>query len=1827
MRRSHNLGGRLGNASPRAMVHSPRRNRRRLLAIEPLASRLCLTGNLELLFDINAELDPVTSFPSAMMVVNDTALFLARHEDTGYELWKTNGTSQGTTLVRDIYPGPEGSGMNAANVVFNGALYFVANDGVHGHELWRSDGTLEGTSMVEDIHFGPASSQISDLYVSQGLLYFVATDGISGKEVWRSDGTSAGTYAATNFNPEGPGSGIDILGVGPSGVYFDLGLGVHNHQLFFTNGTFAGTESISFSMYGFGDQFAVIGSIIYFSTLGPTGTAYNINRFDGTPFGTSVLLSELGDLSDFVEVDGELYFTASIWTSGSPNFFRQHVWRTDGTPGGTQRLTDFPGAPIEYFDLTAVGNNVFFSALDTAHGLELWKTTSNSITLVKDIYPGPFPNRSVPGFNELGPRHLGNVNGGLVFSASSSGANRELWTSDGTEAGTLRATDIYPGPVGSSPSPTNQFLHGADRWTQLGNEILLIANHPDYGRELWATDLTESGTHLVKNIHGEGTQDANPFDLEVVNGTLFFEVNSPTVVDTLWRSFGTSTSTISLPIQGAVGEYAAFNGITYFIADVADTGKELFATNSNREFTYLVADLVPGAEGSDPRDLISVNNTLYFSALDGLGTRKLWAFDGFMIQEVTGDAIFGPAPNEPMELTNVAERLYFTAVHPDHGRELWTVDGITAYEVVDIRPDAESSNPHRLSNLDGRLLFLADDGQQGNELWISEGADWTTYAVTDLAPGTESIAIESFTIDRNIAYFTLTGSQGAFDGEPWRTDGTLLGTYPLFDISAGPSPSNPRQWLVFDEMIYFTADDGIHGEELWRTNGTSEGTELIADVYPGLDSSYPYQLIAGNSQIYFIAYHPSSGREVWEFEPSSMQSQVFDDLTEDSTSSFPSEIAFYNGNLYVVAETTEFGIELYYSGSSSFPTDITLSQNTIPENTPPNTVLATLTTLIDGEVGDGTYELVSGPGSEQNHFFTIDENRLRNNMLLDFELLSQLHFRVRVTTSNGDTLERALVMEVLDQPEGSAKNDLFRVEFVEGHANVTITSTGRPTESLGSFPTGSHLHFLGFGGADTLQVVGQAANESLLVNANGWSLNGFSLSVDSIEKTSFDLAAGQDQLAFEAPISFLTAVTYSGGAGDDTYRFDADVPLGSVILSESAGGTDTLDFSSTFSTSVSVDLGLSLDQIVNPNLTLRLSSGSTFENLVGGAQSDVLIGNARSNTLTGMAGNDLLDGKAGNDIFTFDLDASTGIDQVSDTSGIDTIDFSTTSLADITFSLAESSAQPIRAASTLQIANGSIIERLIGGDGNDRLTGNAASNWLEGKGGNDELIGESGNDVYRFDVDHPVGHDTILDSLGVDTLDYSESSQFGVAISLDTTLPQTVAPSHTLTLLTSLSIENLTGSTQNDTIVGSSKNNLLIGGPGDDTINGGAGNDTYLFQADHPLGLDTISDSSGVDIFTFSSTLTLGVTIDLANTSPQIVNANLSLHLLSDSSIETVIGSPRDDSIIGNSLDNTITGGAGNDSLAGGPGNDRYLFNATMPLGADVLEDSLGIDTLDFSSTTLPLLLDLDSLALQTVASGLSLTFLALNQIETILGGKGSDTLFGNALDNTLTGGPGDDYLDGRAGNDTYLFDADALLNRDTIHDDIGELDTLDFSKTTTAGISLDLNTLTWQTIRGGFHELLLTSAISIERVFGSTQSDAIFGNARNNTLIGLAGNDLLVGNAGRDLLFGGGGADALQGGDEQDLLISGTTLFDSNALALASIQAEWASPTPYATRVDRLRNGLDGLPSLSRTRNVRRDNVANSLIGDTDYDWFFADLSSGLDTSDAILSELHDEL
>src|SRR5262249_33109562 len=132
------------------------------------------------------------------------------------ELWKSDGTTAGTVLVKDIQPGssPYGfpfSSTPSDSTAVGKELFFSGNDGISGRGLWKTDSTTTGTVLVKDIRPGSSygyayGSNPQHLTAVDDRLFFAANDGVNGTELWKSDGTTKGTVLVADIRPGNSGS-------------------------------------------------------------------------------------------------------------------------------------------------------------------------------------------------------------------------------------------------------------------------------------------------------------------------------------------------------------------------------------------------------------------------------------------------------------------------------------------------------------------------------------------------------------------------------------------------------------------------------------------------------------------------------------------------------------------------------------------------------------------------------------------------------------------------------------------------------------------------------------------------------------------------------------------------------------------------------------------------------------------------------------------------------------------------------------------------------------------------------------------------------------------------------------------------------------------------------------------------------------------------------------------------------------------------------------------------------------------------------------------------------------------------------------------------------------------------------------------------------------------------------------------------------------------------------------------------------------------------------------------------------------------------------------
>ena len=300
-----------------------------------------------LLKDIN----PGTAYSSPWnftVISGNRALFSAQGT-AGAELWITDGTEAGTTLVKDINPGAASATPQSLAALGNGQVLFKADDGVHGFELWTTDGTAAGTTLVRDIQAGSGpgmGGNGSFVALGGGLAVFAANDGSSGTELWVTDGTGAGTLLLKDIR----------LGIDGSQPYAPVALGD--------------------------------GTALFFADDGVHG--FELWRTDGTTGGTSLLKDirpgaegSRGDPFDLTSLgDGRVLFSANDGVNGP------ELWISDGTEAGTVLLKDILSGITEsagVHDVFAFPENIPADAptgLDIAAGFDSGASTTDNITAV-----------------------------------------------------------------------------------------------------------------------------------------------------------------------------------------------------------------------------------------------------------------------------------------------------------------------------------------------------------------------------------------------------------------------------------------------------------------------------------------------------------------------------------------------------------------------------------------------------------------------------------------------------------------------------------------------------------------------------------------------------------------------------------------------------------------------------------------------------------------------------------------------------------------------------------------------------------------------------------------------------------------------------------------------------------------------------------------------------------------------------------------------------------------------------------------------------------------------------------------------------------------------------------------------------------------------------------------------------------------------------------------------------------------------------------------------------------------------------------------------------
>jgi ELWxxDGT repeat protein len=822
-----------------------------------------------------------------------------------YNLYKSDGTENGTVLLKtfDFIADLESSGS---------FLYFAAmavdntGDGdPFGAELWRTDGTEAGTVMVKDIYPGQSYSNPKNLRNVSGTLFFAANNGVNGTEIWKSNGTTGSTVMVKDILKVSGSSNPQELVAANGKLFFTANDGVNGYELWRTDGTDAGTSIVK-----------------------DINTAY---RASSSP-------------TQVRNVNGTLYFIANDGING------KQLWKSTGVAGNATLVKIIrPGANNSIGKLTKVSNLIFFQANDGAHGVELWRTdgTSAGTFMVKDVTPGP------GSANAYATDHLSDFresNGRLYFQAVAVNYV-DLWTSDGTTAGTYQITSLNnPGFAwyGSWATPYNGQTYFAglgktdyyslELWKTDGTVAGTTRVHENIGEgsynnlmatemngklyfigkaELWQTDGTRDGTVVVKSFGAE--QSSYPMYLTDVNGQLFFEAAGG-IIRTLWKSDGTEAGTVSLSetLMHAVN-VTNINGNAYF-GGSDSYGEELWKSDGTPAGTMMIKNITDDPLGTfqstSPSNLFEYNGKAYFAAHTSFHNPHLWQSDGTEAgTQPVNPAQPPPPPAFPEQLTIAGGKLFMTG-SGEKGNELYVYDGVNYPTLTrDLKLHYLGSHPINLTEFNGILYFQADNRSNGYELHRSDGTLAGTYVIKDIRRedlgSDETLApvdMGNMMATPEALYFSairLTGKTAL-----WRSNGTSDGTKPYFDFAGMP---NVQILETLGNTFIFTLTYIDAPLQLWKSNGTATGTTKLADLPEVRQLVNPPVVKKLNDVVYFIGHSGYQGM-MWRTDGTTGGTHKIE-FDGD-----PYDLEVSSGKVFMAGNSTDHGAELFIVNDPTSPT-------------------------------------------------------------------------------------------------------------------------------------------------------------------------------------------------------------------------------------------------------------------------------------------------------------------------------------------------------------------------------------------------------------------------------------------------------------------------------------------------------------------------------------------------------------------------------------------------------------------------------------------------------------------------------------------------------------------------------------------------------------------------------------------------------------------------------------------------------------------------------------------------------------------------------------------
>lgn len=617
--------------------------------------------------------------------------------------------------------------------------------------------------------------------------------------------------------------------------------------------------------------------------------------------------------------DGVSYFSATDPAHGN------ELWRSDGTPAGTHRVTDIcagrcSSAPTF---LRIVRGQIFFSADDGFSGNELWVTdgTPGGERRVRDLCAGPCSSSPIP---------AGEAGGGFLFVASN-GRRLQLWKTDGTRDGTVLLKLLCASDDAFYCDP---YLYSRSA----GERAIFFDTSDPERRELWVTDGTVAGTRPFEEAFG-GELDPQDSDVALVQGPGFAWVWTGTG---LWRTDGTAAGTHRLKTASelvhdpeATHELAyrtiVWNGL--FIGVLGDGA--LIRSDGTPEGTYRIAKFPTWAV----THFVALDDKILFTV--DLGTSpssvSLWSSRGTADTTIRVIDLESSTLFSDVGFVNLGDRAVFSQGFP---LALWVTDGTAAGTRKLSFPVSPYYNGVSGFVSAGRQAYFARDGGKGtaDDLWISDGSEAGTRRVKDFhaAPGSSGPLAQTIVGNRLL----FSAQTGSLEAPLFLTDGTAVGTRVVSTDASWAS-----DFIRLGDRLLFSAaewsDDGYsYSQGVWQTNGTAAGTSRVAPQFFDLHNA----MVFGGS-LFFPHVEDGSNVELWKNDGTARGTVLVKDIDPylkpaphhlcALEGSHPRPALVLRNRLLLTADDGKHGRELWTTDGTPQGTRLLLDVNPLRSPEPP----------------------------------------------------------------------------------------------------------------------------------------------------------------------------------------------------------------------------------------------------------------------------------------------------------------------------------------------------------------------------------------------------------------------------------------------------------------------------------------------------------------------------------------------------------------------------------------------------------------------------------------------------------------------------------------------------------------------------------------------------------------------------------------------------------------------------------------------------------------------------------------------------------------------------